>query len=83
MTDENTVPEVIVPAPLMPPNNDAVNAPKADLKRQAREFLMQSDWRAVRDLEQNGVVSAGLLVYREALRAVARGEAFDLPATGE
>lgn len=51
----------------------------ADLPRQAREALAASDWRVVRDLEQSGVISGALLSYRAALRAVARGEAFDLP----
>lgn len=83
MMTDNTVPNVAMPAPLFPPQNDAADARKADLKRQARELLMQSDWRAVRDLEQHGAVSASLLTYRDALRAVARGEAFDLPVVGE
>jgi hypothetical protein len=80
MTNENTVPEMLAPAPLLPPENDAADAHKADMKRQARDLLVESDWRVVKDLEQGGAVSEALSFYREALRAVARGEAFDLPA---
>jgi hypothetical protein len=83
MTEEQSVPEMLAPAPLLPPETDAADAHKADLKRQARDLLAESDWRVVKDLEQSGAISEALSSYREALRAVARGEAFDLPALGQ
>jgi hypothetical protein len=82
MTEQETVPEVALPPPILPPSDDVEQAHKADLKRQARELLDASDWRVVRDVEQHGAVSADLVTYRSALRIVARGEAFVLPVMG-
>jgi hypothetical protein len=83
MTEEQSVPELVLPPILFPPPDDVEQAYKADLKRQARELLDASDWRVVRDVEQHGAVSADLATYRSALRVVARGEAFDLPVMGD
>ena len=82
MIEEQSVPEVVLPPILFPPPDDVEQAHKADLQRQARELLDASDWRVVRDVEQHGAVSALLVAYREAWRAVARGEAFVLPVMG-
>jgi hypothetical protein len=79
MIEEQSVPEVVLPPILFPPPDDVEQAHKADLQRQARELLDASDWRVVRDVEQHGAVSDHLAAYREKLRAVARGDVFELP----
>lgn len=78
-----SVPDFPTPTGPLPPPNDADLAHVADMRRQAREALAASDWRVVRDLERDGAVSEVLASYREALRAVARGDTFELPTLGQ
>lgn len=74
-----SVPDFPPPTGPFPPAGDAAAARALDVRRQAREALLASDWRVVRASETNVALGTAWVTYRAELRRAASGERADLP----